>query len=46
MRAQNKFSKIFETEDDCRNNPLMFIEEEEKAREELEIIWESPLMQK
>lgn len=47
MKAQNKFSKIFETEEDCVNNPLVFIEEERKAREEFDtIIFEGPLMRK
>ena len=46
MNCQNKFSTVFETEDDCCNNPLMFIEEEQKDRSEFDIIWESPLMQK
>ena len=28
MKANNKFSKIFESEEECLNNPLMFIKED------------------
>lgn len=47
MKAQNKFSKIFETEEDWVNNPLIFIKEEKKTRDEFQqIVYEGPLMRK
>jgi hypothetical protein len=46
MSAKNKFSNVFETDEDWRNNPLIFIDEEKKYKNELNVIWESPLMQK
>jgi len=30
MRGGNKFSKIFESDDDCLNNPLTFIKDDDK----------------
>lgn len=47
MKTQNKFSKIFETEEDWVNNPLMFVKDEKKSRDEFgEFVFEGPLMRK
>ena len=47
MKSQTKFSEIFETEEDWVNNPLVFVKDEEKTKEELgELVFEGPLMRK
>lgn len=42
-----KFSKIFETEADCINDPLEFIKDQEISKDQIDnVVFEGPLMQK